>query len=308
MPQLSLTDVFRNALSPRVLPGGGIADRPEGQFRPDATAWGILAMRTCGSGPDVLEPHQARLRAEQEPDGRIAINKDHLDTYWPTALAILAWHDSPLSRNAQQLASTFLLDSTGVHYQRRSDEPAGHDTQLKGWPWVSGTHSWIEPTVASVLALRLSGYEQHVRVREAIKMILDRQLPHGGWNYGNSFVFERELHPMPESTGAALAALAGSVDTRTVERSLEYLEGEVDRLRTPVSLGWSLLGLRAWQRWPKHATGLVERCVANQTRYGTYETSSLCLLFLAALERESGVALRFLPDGSKAGMTEGNQA
>src|SRR5689334_17353480 len=219
-----------------------MADRPGGRFRPDATAWGILAMRACGSPPAQLDPHQARLRAEQQPDGRIAISKDHLESYWPTALAILAWRDSPFSRDAQQAAAAFLLGSTGVHYKRRSDEPAGHDTQLKGWPWVGGTHSWIEPTVASVFALRLSGYEEHDRVREAIKMILNRQLPHGGWNYGNSFVFERELRPMPESTGAALAVLAGSVDKRTVGRSLEYLEGEVDRLRTPVSLGWCLLG------------------------------------------------------------------
>lgn len=264
-------------------------------------------MRACGSPPAQLDPHQARLRAEQQPDGRIAISKDHLESYWPTALAILAWRDSPFSRDAQQAAAAFLLGSTGVHYKRRSDEPAGHDTQLKGWPWVGGTHSWIEPTVASVFALRLSGYEEHDRVREAIKMILNRQLPHGGWNYGNSFVFERELRPMPESTGAALAVLAGSVDKRTVGRSLEYLEGEVERLRTPVSLGWCLLGLRAWQRFPKDAMGLVERCWANQPRYGTYETSALSLLSLAVLESDSGVAVTFLPRESKTALTEGNQ-
>jgi hypothetical protein len=306
VPQSAITQVFRNDLTSRVLPDGGIADRPGGRFRPDATAWGILAMKAWGTSPDRLEPHQARLRDEQESDGRIAISKDHHDSYWPTALAILAWHDSPSSRKSQQAAATFLLDQTGVHYKRNTDEPAGHDTQLKGWPWVSGTHSWIEPTVASVLALRISGYGEHDRVREAIKMILDRQLPHGGWNYGNSFVFERELHPMPESTGAALAALAGTADNKTVGRSLEYLEGELDRLRTPVSLGWSLLGLSAWQRSPKHAVRLVERCLANEARYGTYETSALCLLFLAVLEGERGAAVPFSLHGSTTGMTEGN--
>jgi hypothetical protein len=77
---------------------------------------------------------------------------------------------------------------------------------------VAGTHSWIEPTALGVIALKAAGHERHERVQEAIRMILDRQLPHGGWNYGNTFVFGRELRPMPESSGAALAGLAGQVE------------------------------------------------------------------------------------------------
>jgi hypothetical protein len=114
-------------------------------------------------------------------------------------------------------------------------------------------------------------------------MILDRQLPHGGWNYGNTTVYGRELHPMPESAGAALAGLAGQVEQVAVARSLDYLQGEVDRLRTPVSLGWALLGLGVWDLWPSNGAALVERCLANQARYGEYDTSALCLLLLGAL-------------------------
>src|SRR5205823_8208613 len=73
----------------------------------------------------------------------------------------------------------------------------------------------------------------------ALPIFLDRQLPHGGWNYGNTLMFGKELHPMPESTGAALSGLAGMVDQDNVSRSLDYLQGEVDRLRTPISLGRS---------------------------------------------------------------------
>jgi hypothetical protein len=133
------------------------------------------------------------------------------------------------------------------------------------------------------MALRATGHGQHGRVREAIRMMLDRQLPHGGWNYGNTLVFGRELHPMPESTGAALTGLAGEVDRQTVSRSIDYLQGEVDRLRTPISLGWALLGLAAWGVWPSNGEALVERCLANQSRYGEYDTSALCLLILGAL-------------------------
>jgi hypothetical protein len=197
------------------------------------------------------------------------------------------WQDSPPSQAAQQRATHFLLESSGNHFRRKAGDPPAHDTLLKGWPWVAGTHSWIEPTVLSVLALRMVGHGQHDRVGEAIRMILDRQLPHGGWNYGNTLVFGRELHSMTENTGAALAGLAGQVEQETVVRSLDHLQGEVDRLRTPVSLGWALLGLAAWDRWPSNGAALVERCVVNQVRYGEYDTSALCLLFLGALARET---------------------
>jgi hypothetical protein len=114
-------------------------------------------------------------------------------------------------------------------------------------------------------------------------MLLDRQLPHGGWNAGNTIVFGHELHPMPEGTGSALASLAGVVEKRRVARSIDYLEGEVERLRTPISLGWSLIGLAAWERWPARGAVLVERCLANQSRYGGFDTSSICLLILGGL-------------------------
>jgi len=141
----------------------------------------------------------------------------------------------------------------------------------------------------------MTGHGQHDRVREGIRMMLDRQLPHGGWNYGNTTVYGRELHPMPESTGAALAGLAGQAEQGTVALSLDYLQGEVDRLRTPISLGWGLLGLAAWDRWPSNGAALVERCLGNQARYGEYDTSALCLLLLAAVEGAGGAKNTLFP-------------
>ena len=262
-------------------------DQPNGQFRVDSTAWGILSLSASGESADRLELSCARLRGEQGDDGRVGVSREHPESYWATPLAILAWQSSPASQAAQCRAVKFLLKATGVHYPRKWGESAAHDTLLKGWPWVVDTHSWIEPTALAVIALKATGYGQHGRVREAIRMKLDRQLPHGGWNYGNTLVFGRELHPMPESTGAALTGLVGEVDWERVSRSLDYLQGEVDRLRTPISLGWALLGLAAWGVWPSNGTELVERCLANQTRYGEYDTSALCLLFLGALAGES---------------------
>lgn len=277
------------------MPHGGLADRSEGQFRVDATAWGAVAIAAAGGETKMYEELCARLVEEQQSDGRVSVAKSHPDSYWPTPIAVLAWQSSSESRAARDKAIEFLVATTGNHFAHRADEPAGHDTSLKGWPWVGGTHSWIEPTAVAVIALKGTGNSRHERVSEAIRMIFDRRLPHGGWNHGNSFVFGRELRPMPDTTGAALAALAGMVDRRDVSKSLDYLQGEVARLRTPISLGWSLVGLAAWDALPPNGIAFVERCLANQPRFGEYDTSSLCLLFLGALACEVGRNKKVLP-------------
>ena len=41
------------------------------------------------------------------------------------------------------------------------------------------------------------------RIREAVRLLWDRQLPHGGWNYGNTVVLKQELRPHLLPTGLA---------------------------------------------------------------------------------------------------------
>ncbi len=294
----SLKRMIRVELSRRSLPEGGITDLPGQEFRSDATAWGILALRAAGEDSQNLQRHQARLIQEQDHSGRVCVDREHTDSFWPTALAILAWQNSASSHEAENRAIRFLIETTGVHRARQWFDAAGHDPLLKGWPWIGGTHSWIEPTALNVIALKATGLGQHDRVHEAMRMMLDRQLPHGGWNYGSTYVFGREHLPMPESTGAALTGLVAMVEQEKVARSLTYLKGEVDRLHTPISLGWTLLGLAAWDLWPPKGLALVERCLANQSRYGKYDTSALCLLLLGALAGEKGHNVALLANSS----------
>jgi hypothetical protein len=282
-------------LESRALPEGGFSPRGGDPFRSDATAWGILALSRIAPDHSLLGPARDRLTTAQDPDGRVSMSREHEEAFWPTALSVLAWNGSQVHQPHCSRGVQFLLNTSGRHWKKESDNPMGHDPNIPGWPWIDGTHSWIEPTALSMIALKAAGHGQHLRVREAIRMLLDRQLPHGGWNYGNTLVFGRELHPMPESTGAALAGLTGQVEPGTVARSLDYLQGEVDRLRTPVSSGWALLGLAVWDRWPSNGVALVDRCLANQVRYGEYDTSALCLLLLAALEGEAGTTSALFP-------------
>jgi hypothetical protein len=194
----------------------------------------------------------------------------------------LAWHGFAAYRESRTRAMQFLLSTTGVHFAKDSKNPLGHDSTIKGWPWIAGTHSWVEPTALSIMAIDTCGFGNHDRVHEAVRLLIDRQLPHGGWNYGNTSVFGQELHPDPESTGAALHALEHRVSRCEIQRSLDYLVERIQKLRTPLALGWGLLGLRSWGLVPSNALRLVERCLSRQERFGPYETTALCLLLCAA--------------------------
>jgi hypothetical protein len=264
----------------RVRADGGFSNQLGDPYRSDATAWAIITLSSIAADRTCIQLAMKRLTADQREDGSISIAPDHSEAFWPTSLAILAWSCSPVDIESRRRAIGFLMSTTGKHWEKRPDEIAQHNTALRGWPWIAATHSWIEPTALSVIALSVAGYQSHSRVKEAVHMLMDRQLPHGGWNYGNTSVFGQELRPAPESTGAALHALTGHVARLDVQRSLDYLSKEITRLRTPIALGWSLLALNSWGLSPPNAASLIASCLERQERYGPYDTTSLCLLVL----------------------------
>jgi hypothetical protein len=291
-----LVSFWVNQLRGRVLPDGGFAPNPGGRYRADATCWAILALMADPANRDLLTRARSRLAADQLPDGRVCISPDHPEAFWPTSLAVFAWHQSLAYRENQARAAHFLITSSGRHWPRAANDPPAHDTNLKGWPWIDDTHAWAEPTALAMMALKIAGYGDHQRVKEATRLLLDRQLPQGGWNYGNTFVFDQELRPMPLSTGIVLNALRGQTSLATIQRSLTYLQSRVASSPTPRSLGWSLLGLGAWRARPESSPNLIDACLKNQARYGGYDTASLSLL-LVALKSPGGLEEIFSDPG-----------
>jgi hypothetical protein len=276
----------------RSLPDGGFALQPGSQYRPDATAWAVMALQLWGLPADLLRPARARIAAEQDGDGRIAIAPGHAQAFWPTSLAVFAWHGRPEFEEPRSRAVSFLLRTTGTHFKKEPENPTSHDTSLRGWPWTTDTHSWVEPTSLSIAALRIEGCGTHERVGEGVRLLMDRQLASGGWNYGNTKVFGTELEAMPESTGLALSALSGFVKKQDVSRSITHLKGSMDTLTTPFSLGWAILGLSAWGERPQNAGVLIDRCLNRQYRYGAYDTSLIALM-LFCLKAEGGLIHAF---------------
>jgi hypothetical protein len=265
----------------RSLPEGGFAMYVKEVFRPDATAWAVLALEASGNSRDLTLPACRRLAGSKHSDGRVSVIAGHPESYWPTSLAILAWKKVPGFKREPELAARFLLATTGKHWPMQDHTVVAHDTSIKGWPWIENTHSWIEPTSLAVLALKVCGYSEHERVSEAVRMILDRQLSSGGWNVGATRVFGNILRPIPEFTGHALSALAGLTELNQVELSLDYLSRKIDQLKTPLALSWAVFGLTAWSyRLPEVRKRILDS-LALQKRYGTYDTTLLAQLVVA---------------------------
>ena len=169
---------------------------------------------------------------------------------WTTPFAILLWNALGGFVVERQAAVAFVLGLKGKVVEPGPNDPIGHDQSLVGWPWISGTHSWVEPTAISLLALAPSVPTTHPRMADGVRVLLDRAIATGGWNLGNPSVFGKTLRSLPGPTGLALLALArvarDSAPASIIQPALAYLAGVVDETFAPTSLGWATLGLRAW--------------------------------------------------------------
>ncbi len=195
------------------------------------------------------------LARQQNEDGSVGVETDQSTPGWPTAQAMLAWaladrrRPEGQKRHSQAIARStdWLLETQGMALARQAD--MGHDSTLVGWAWVEGTHSWIEPTAWAVLALKAVGLAQHPRTREAVRLLVDRLLPEGGCNFGNTFVLGQQLLPHLQSSGICLLALANeSILDPRISRTGDYLARQLSRSTATASLSYSLLGLAAHDR------------------------------------------------------------
>lgn len=222
---------------------GTTADRPSNT---EATALATLALHRGVAGRDRgLE----WLLSRQAADGSWSWTAEVAAPSWASSQAILALTDD--GREPARVASgvTWLLAREGrdldwrfrlreLLRRRRINELDG---TLTGWPWTAGTFSWIEPTSFALLALKaaLPGPRSRratERIREAEKMILDRECHGGGWNYGNRRVLGADQAAYPDTTALALLALQGARVGATRERGLAAL----DRLTAVAGSGLAL--------------------------------------------------------------------
>lgn len=253
----------------------------------------------------------AWLLDQQNPDGSWGVTAEQRRPCWPTGWVVWTlWEAARLRRgdggavsdpttpsranllgpNSRRITAAvdraidWLLRTAGrpIHNAEDDGRFVGHDTRLQGWPWVDTTHSWVEPTAMALLALRRAGRRNHPRYDEAVRLLLDRQLPHGGWNYGNTTVLGNTLRPHVQPSGMALWALADEAEIRPrIDRSIDYLRRSVDGRTTAASLAYAVIGLAAAGAAPRQAESWIEEA-ANRTLSADAPPYPLALLLLAA--------------------------
>jgi hypothetical protein len=247
----------------------------------EPTALAGLALLATGGDPDSATARPPDRTAAREAatwlvglqleDGSLPAAIGPSMQGWATPHAMLLWSRLDAFDDRRRLARDWLLSVKGRSTKSSTEDrlTCGHDPSLIGWPWVPGTHSWLEPTAMAIWALCNEGCRNHPRVAAGLRLMLDRAIPGGGWNYGNTVVFGHVLRPHPGPTGIALMALAavGAADSPAVAPAIGYLHRTLPTIRAAASLGWGVLGLKAHGVCPPDAdTWLAEaygRCTGR---------------------------------------------
>ena len=222
-------------------PDGGLPYHPGTDPATEPTLLATLALSAWDAPDTRIKPLLDYARRIQNTDGSAGADiGNRRQALWLTALAAIAYRHFRLEGLAGQ-ALNALLSLRSVTAAK--DARLLQDDTLPGWPWIPGTSGWVEPTAWALIALNLSDRKQHPRAEEGVRFLLDRQIPSGGWNYGNPALDGRDLLPFWDTTGLALVALQGRVETGRIAASLGILEREGKRAESQSGLAWAVLAL-----------------------------------------------------------------
>jgi hypothetical protein len=229
-------------------PGGGVAYYQGGGPSAEPTLLTLLACQTAGVSVGETKTLLSWVYSLQNPDGSVSLNPSYRDQgLWLTAPAAVVFDRYGLGQ-ARDRALDFIA---ALASRTVANVPnVRQDNTIVGWPWVPDTFGWVEPTAWSVIALNVCGRGDHPRAVEGRRFLLDREIPSGGWNYGNPGINDQELLPFWDTTGLALLALSGRTETSLVQASLDFLEKYQERIESLCGLAWAAIGLESWGRRP----------------------------------------------------------
>ena len=207
-------------------PDGGWGYYPGRSSRLEPTCWALLALR------DALPEAGLRTVIERWPsEGGLLLERAGGESnYAFHALGLLvlhafrAEHADTNARLIRGLQGVSLFRVDGANTSNRQNNT------LQGWSWIPATFSWVEPTAWALLALKkfrsvAPAQIESGRLAEAEALLIDRGCVQGGWNYGNSNMFGRELHPYVPTTAIALLALQDRSRADAFHRGVKFLSG-----------------------------------------------------------------------------------
>jgi uncharacterized protein (DUF362 family) len=311
MPTLAPVDVLREseAFLVRVQNADGGWGYAEGlPSQPEPTSLAILALAKQPQHRDQCLKACQFLSSLQDSRGAIRPPQAFEKSYWPTGLAIIALHhlqpESPVIKKAlgwlfsQRTVTRTMNDDIARDFEI--------DTSLVGWSWTEDTFSWVDPTSWVVLALRHTGYADHPRTLEGLKLLLDRAYPEGGANCGNRRIYGSRTEPVPANTCSLLLAHSGLADDEKLAASRRYLRESITRHADLENLCWTRLALDAWtsETATSEALPILDARIAElfeeQTHKNRVFRRSTVRQALALLALSTAEYRPFLPKGNQA--------
>lgn len=226
------------------LPGSGWGYYPGSlQAFPEPTCYSLLAL--AGASFASQEPLDWLTGLVNET-GQLRLPNDKMPN-WGTSHLVIALTRLGERPTVRQASVDWL-----VEWSSQPSEPTELipiDTRLIGWSWISDTFSWVEPTAYAVFALKLSGLEEHARVKEAERLLFDRMCPRGGWNFGNPRVLENEIDASLTETAIAVFALQDLPEAAAaIQQGLDILEERIFEIPSTLSLALMILALDLFDR------------------------------------------------------------
>lgn len=229
------------------------------------------------------------LAEQQQADGSVGVTEAEQRPAWTTALAVLAWKAAKLDGAEARIDRALGWAESQAPWTAPRNEVFGHDSSLEGWSWAADTHSWLEPTAFFVRAFHEAGRAQRPRAQEGVRLLVDRLLPSGGANYGNTTVLGQELLPHVQSSGVAAWALAETEGAAALTPTLAYLQESLAEPTGIASLCWAAIGLAVNNSATEPTTEVL---LAAKQRVdatgGVYKPALYALACQAVLSRTSG--------------------
>lgn len=232
-------------------PDGGWGYGPRQASVTEATAAAMLALREEPAAADSLARGLNWLAAAGHPDGGWGLGREDDQSGWQTAWAVLALTHCGGADDLQQQGVTWLLEVKTLSFgddklQREMQQKLAIDPTLRGWPWLPGEATWIEPTALALLVLGASPRTPAIQARldEAVRYIVDRRCRGGGWNFGNPVMLGGNLPPRAHPTAWALLALARLALVAVRPEDIAALRAEMEHDGGASALAWGLLALR----------------------------------------------------------------
>jgi hypothetical protein len=263
----------------------------------EATSTAVMALAAVGR--DTLRARiddgLAWLGRSQKSDGGWSPKASVDKSSWSTASAVIAFANiAPMSEPARR-GRQWLLAQEGAGFgwlgwalwklfaRMRVTEL---NPDLKGWPWIPGAFSWVEPTALGLIALKKLGVpptdtKAVSRIEQGERMIYDRMCAGGGWNYGNSKTLGEALQPFPDTTALALLALADHRDRPANQQGLEALQRTTRDISSGLALALGVLCLDVYGVTTATYRARLSALYEETRFFGRVRSIGLCVLALA---------------------------